>query len=301
MELTINDFMLPEEKCVEILKELRWKDGKVTCVYCNSENVVKNGSVCKYYHKYWCKDCNRHFRETTGTIFSHSNMQLREWFYIARELQRGISINQIAKELGRSYRHVMNAAHKIMDSVFMQRLVGLSGDDVEVDELYQSAGQKGTKCEDREPRKRGLKLRGRGTYDKDKPPIVAAVERGGRAVIEVFRNFCKENIDAFLYFVEGRFTHTDDYRIYDHLDDMPGSTHVTVNHSKREYSRCYIHSNTVEGLFCDLRNWLRKYKGVCKNNLHKFVSLFQFNYNRRDLSPMDKFLSLVNVSISCIS
>jgi len=74
----------------------------------------------------------------------------------------------------------MHAAHKIMDSVFMKRLVELTGEDIEVDEMYQSAGQKGKKCRDREPRKRGLKLRGRGTYNKDKPPIVAVISRRGR-------------------------------------------------------------------------------------------------------------------------
>lgn len=294
MKLTIKDFMLSERRCVQVLRYARWNDGKVRCVYCDKTNVVSNGTRRKHYHKFMCRNCGKSFTETTGTIFHNSYMQLREWFYIARELQRGTSINQINKDLGRSYRHVMNAAHKIMDNVFMKRLIKLDADDIEVDEMYQSAGSKGTKQAERTPRKRGLKLRGRGTYDKDKPPIVAAVERNGKVSIEVFRKLRKNNIDAFLFFVRGRFVHTDDFRIYDHLDNEQGMVHESVNHSKKRYAEGYKHSNTVEGLFCDLRTWLRSYKGVCKDKLYRFVSMFQFNYNHRELDPVEKFMSLIS-------
>lgn len=225
-------------------------------------------------------------------------MEIREWFYITRELQRGMSINQISKELDRKYEHVMHAAHKILDSVFMKRLIELSGDDIEVDEMYQSAGAKGTKQTERPPRKRGLKLRGRGTYAKDKPPIVAAVCRGGNAVAEVFTQLRKKNIDAFLYNTNSRMLFTDDHRIYDHLDNADGVLHESTNHSKKHYAECYKHSNTVEGMFCDLRTWLRTYKGVCKKNMHKFVSLFQFNYNHRELSPLCMFSELLSTLTS---
>lgn len=201
---SITDFMPSEAKCIKVLRQLRWPDG-ITCPLCNSRHVVKFCPHRKVMHRYLCRNCNRYFNDLTGTIFADTRMNLSEWFYITRELQRGISINQISKELGRKYEHVMHAAHKIMDSVFMKRLIELSGEDIEVDEMYQSAGAKETKQAERKPRKRGLELRGRGTYAKDKPPIVAAVSRNGKTVIEVFKNLCKENMDALLYLVTGRF------------------------------------------------------------------------------------------------
>ena len=297
MSLTIKDFMLSERRCAQLLKRMRWKGGKVRCIYCKSDHIHSNGLRQEHFRRYVCKDCGKYFTEKSGTIFANSFFQLREWFYIARELHRGISINQIAKELGRSYRHVMNASHEIMDSVYMKRLIQLDAEDVEIDEMYQSAGEKGTRQTRREPRKRGLKLRGRGTYDKDKPPIVAVVERGGKVVVEVFHHLNKKNLDAFLYNVTGRFVHTDDFRIYWHLDDDPNIIHVSVNHSKRKYAQSYISTNTVEGLYADLRTWLRRYKGVCKDKLYRFVSLFQFNYNHREMDVMDKFMSFVGVLI----
>ena len=158
-----------------------------------------------------CKSCSKYFNERTGTIFDQFQLRLNEWFYIARELQRNTSINQISKDLGRKFDTIHEASKKIMDSIFMKRLIELESEDIEVDEMYQSAGEKGKKQEGREPRNRGLKLKGRGTYKKNKPPIVAAVERGGKIVIEVFKNLNKENIDAFLYFMTRRFIHTDDF------------------------------------------------------------------------------------------
>jgi len=295
---SITDFMPSEAKCVKALIKLRWGKGPITCPRCKSKRIKSNGAYHKHYHKFYCHSCKKSFTERTGTIFDYSKLHLNEWFYIARELQRNASINQIHKDLGRAYQHVMHAAHKIMDSVFMQRLIELSGEDVETDEMYQSAGGKGTRQTEREPRKRGLKLRGRGTFDKDKPPMVASVKRKGKAVVEVFRHLNKRNLDAFLYFVNGRFMHTDDFRLYDHLDGTPGMIHESVNHSKKRYAECYKHSNTVEGMFCDLRTWLRRYKGVCKDNLYRFVALFQFNYNHRWLSPVMMLQSLLRTVIA---
>lgn len=68
----------------------------------------------------------------------------------------------------------------------------LSGD-IEIDEMYQSAGSKGLKK--KLTRRRGLKLRGRGTYKKDKPPIITIVERGTRnTILTVEKNLSKELI-----------------------------------------------------------------------------------------------------------
>jgi transposase-like protein len=283
---SITDFMPEESKCADVLRKLRWGDGPIKCPRCTSERIKSNGTYHQHYHKFYCHQCKRSFTEKTGTIFDNSKLTLSEWFYIARELQRNISMNQIHKDLGIAYQHVMHASHKLMDSVYMKRLVELEGEDIEVDEMYQSAGSKGKKQTERKPRKRGLKLRGRGTYDKDKPPIVAVVARKGKAVIEMFHDLSKRNIDAFLYNVTGRFFHTDDFRIYWHLDDEPGIVHESVNHSRKEYAAGYKHTNTVEGLYSGLRTWLRRYKGVSKDNMYKFVSLFQFNYNHRELHPM---------------
>ena len=237
------------------------------------------------------------FNDKTGTIFEYSKMGVREWLYIARELQKNKSINRISKELGRRYKHVMRIVHMIMERVgtgkFLERLSGV----VEVDEMYVSAGQKGTRCVSRGPRKRGLKLRGRGTWEKDKPPIMGLLERGGKAVLKVARQVSKKIVDGLMDLVSsGSVINTDDFTAYRHLSE-DGWDHRVVNHSIGEYARDNVHTNTVEGLFQDLRHWLNTFKGVCKENLQLFVSMFQFNYNYRNLNPMEKFTELLHTML----
>lgn len=288
--LTIMDFMPTEKKCIRILKNLRWPNGKIRCVYCDSDKIVSNGSIKKLLHQYLCKHCHRYFNERTGTIFENSNFKLREWFYMARELSKNISMNQISKDIDRKYEHVMNACHKIMNNTFMNKFVGVLEGETETDEMYIPVGEKGTKQTKRKPRKRGLKLRGRGTWDKDKPPIVGTFQRHGLAIFHVVRNMFEKAVVQIGWFTNGK-KFTDDFSSY----NVWGFTHdhQTVNHSAYQYAIGDIHTNGIEGRFQDLRHWLNTFKGVCKKNLYLFVGMFEFNFNHRDLSPINKFITLL--------
>jgi len=294
--LSIEDFLPSEERCAEVLRELRWGDG-VECVRCGSREVVRNGGYMHHYQKYMCRGCGRSFNDKTETIFEYSKMGVREWLYIARELERNRSINRISKELGRRYKHVMRAARRVMERVETRRLLERLSGVVEMDEMHIPAGQKGTRCVSRWPRKRGLKLRGRGIWKKDKPPVVGLLERGGRAILTVAKNMTKRAVDELMGLVgAGSVVDTDDFPTYIHLGE-DGWDHRVVNHSLGEYARGGDHVNTVEGLFQDLRHWLDTFKGVCKRNLRLFVSMFQFNYNHRDLNPMDRFTELLRTML----
>jgi transposase-like protein len=215
--LSIEDFLPSEERCAEVLRGLRWADG-VECVWCGSREVVKNGSYMQFYQKYMCRGCGRSFNDKTGTVFEYSKMRVGEWLYIARELQKNKSINRISKELDRRYKHVMGIAHIVMERVktksFLEHLSGV----VEMDEMYIPTGQKGTRRLSRRPRRRGLKLRGRGTWEKDKPPIMGLLERGGRAVLTVAKNVTMKAVDGLMELVgAGSVIITDDFRSYMHL------------------------------------------------------------------------------------
>jgi len=111
------------------------------------------------------------------------------------------------------------------------------------------------------------------------------------------RNVTRKAVDGLMDLVgAGSVVNTDDFPAYTHLGG-DGWDHRVVSHGVGEYARGDDHVNTVEGLFQDLRHWLDTFKGVCKRNLQLFVSMFQFNYNLRYLSPMDRFTELLRTML----
>ena len=212
-------------------------------------------------------------------------------------LSMNTSMNKIHEELNIAYQHVMNACHKIMNNAFMNKFVGTLEGETETDEMYIPVGEKVTKQIERKPRKRGLKLRGRGTWDKDKPPIVGTFQRKGKAIFHIVRNMFEEAVITIGRFTNGK-KYTDEFASY----NVWGFTHdhQTVNHSAHQYAIGDIHTNGIEGRFQDLRHWLNTFKGVCKKNLYLFVSMFEFNFNHRWLKPMDKFMVLISQLISTV-
>src|SRR5687767_12291757 len=58
--------------------------------------------------------------------------------------------------------------------------------------------------------------------------------------------------------------------------------HSTVNHSKKEYVRGDVHTNTVEGYFSILkRGIIGTYHHVSEAHLQRYCSEFDFRYNHR--------------------
>jgi len=128
-----------------------------------------------------------------------------------------------------------------------------------------------------------LKLRGRGTYDKDKPPIISIIERRTRNTILVveknlskdlihkkIQKHCKGFIKAF----------TDDYTIYNGLKEHPQVIeHQIINHSEKEYAEGENHVNNCENRHSLLRPYLNIFRGVSKTKLNTYVKFFQFTFN----------------------
>ena len=65
-------------------------------------------------------------------------------------------------------REVQEIAEKIEEEISLKDLI-------EIDEIYITVGEKGIRQD--KPRRRGLRRRGRGTYEGDKPPVQTFTER----------------------------------------------------------------------------------------------------------------------------
>ena len=97
-------------------------------------------------------------------------------------------------------------------------------DEVECDEAYVIAGHKGqpevVKSKSRKGRQRRLKGKaGRGTLEKERPPVFGMIQRGGQVVINLMANVKQKTIEPFMKdtIVPGTLVYTDEYSIYARL------------------------------------------------------------------------------------
>jgi len=173
-ELVKNVFLPRGDDCFEYLRKSRWK-GTVRCPYCCSSDIWSDGFTLKGAKKYQCQRCYLYFNDLTNTIFDNHKFPLEEMFYIIKEMEAK-STRQISLEINRDYDSVLRFVHEVqyIASKHAEK-VTLEGI-VEFDETYVHAGRKGKKK--RKPRVRGLRTRGRGTWKKDKPPVMTMVKRG---------------------------------------------------------------------------------------------------------------------------
>jgi transposase-like protein len=135
-------------------------------------------------------------------------------------------------------------------------------------EIVRKLGRKG--------RRRRLKgARGRGTLDKEKPPIFGLFQRKGEVAIQMLPNVQQATIQPVVTgtVTPGSRLYTDEYDIYRRLTDW-GYEHKTVNHSQGEYARDddgdgfqEVPINTLEGFWSWLRSWLRPHRGISQKKL----------------------------------
>lgn len=131
--------------------------------------------------------------------------------------------------------------------------------------------------------------RGRGTLEKEKPPVFGMIERGGQVVIKMLADVKQRTIKPLITetIAHGTNVMTDEYDIYAKLRAW-GDGHQTVCHSKGEYARDEdgdgfheVHVNTIEGFWSLLRSWLRPHRGISQELLPIYLGFFEFVHNIR--------------------
>ena len=131
--------------------------------------------------------------------------------------------------------------------------------------------------------------RGRGTLEKEKPPVFGMIERGGSVVIRMLENVKQKTIEPLIKatIAAGTLINTDEYDIYARLEQW-GYRHQCVCHGCGEYARDddgdgfhEVHVNTMEGFWSLLRSWLRPHRGISQEKLPLYLGFFEFVHNVR--------------------
>lgn len=165
--------------------------------------------------------------------------------------------------------------------------------------MFQNAGEKGLRHRDPDdpPRRRANKRRGHGTFENDRPPVVGVI---GRESGEVRLKAVEHTDGVTLEGVAAKATredavvNTDEWGGYNGLEAM-GREHRTVCHSPPapEWARDddgdgirEVHTNTQEGFWTGLRNFLRMFRGVSKWFLWGYVAAYAAIHNAVWINPV---------------
>jgi transposase len=150
------------------------------------------------------------------------------------------------------------------------------------------------------PRRRANQRRGRGTYENDRPPVLGVIGRQSgevrlRVVMDTKAITLEEHVHHFT--LPECHIYTDEYDSYNGIE----RTRSTVTHGLKEWARDddgdgirEVHTNTAEGMWTGLRNFLRPFRGVHKKYLSGYVAVHEFRINLKRVS-LDFISALVKV------
>jgi transposase-like protein len=145
------------------------------------------------------------------------------------------------------------------------------------------------------PRRRGNKVRGHGTWDNDRPPVVGTF---GRETGQVRLEVCASNriidlqphVDDFC--APKATVNTDEWQGYNRVADS-GRSRVSVCHTPgaRVWAKDLdgdgvreVHVNTAEGFWTGLRNFLRPFRGVNKVYLQQYVIMHEWAHHLKTVT-----------------
>lgn len=268
-----------EDAARDYLEAIRWPDGPI-CPHCGC--IGRASRLSGESHRkglLFCGDCRKQFSVTVGTIFASSKIKLHKWILAVHLLcasKKAISSHQLHRLLGVTYKSAWFMTHRIREAMKPEGggLLGSGGGTVEADETYW--GNDGKK-----PRN------ARGYEHKMK--VVSLVERGGEKRSIVVRNVnaktLREVLDANVS--KSARLMTDEHAAYTKLGREYAEHGVTA-HSRGEYVRGDVHSNTVESSFSLLKRGLvGTFHHVGEQHLQRYVTEFDFRWNNRVAMGVD--------------
>lgn len=281
-----------EDKARKFLEKQRWPEGPV-CPHCGllgeayRLKPTANGKTHVRKGVWKCAGCRKEFTVTVGTIFEDSHIPLHKWllaFHLVCASKKGMSAHQLHRMLGVTYKSAWFMAHRIRYTMSQEPLSSKLKGIVEADETFV-----------------GGKVKGKGRYiaRQTKAPVVALVERNGKARSFHMEEITAKNLRPALveHIERDAELMTDDSGLYRGMRKHFKS-HDVVKHMSGEYVRRKngrtIHTNTVEGFFSILkRGIVGTFHHVSKKHLHRYLSEFDFRYNAREISDGERAILAV--------
>ena len=266
----------------------RWPNGP-WCPHCGNANPDQITAMHGKAHRDGVSQCNEkecrlQFSVTVGTIMERSKIPLNKWLlamHLMSSSKKGYSAHQLHRTLGITYQSAWFLAHRIREAMkdMAPEPMGGEGKVIEADETYH--GKRET------PRKRNKHspppTRGGKSGGAQKRIIVGLVERGGKVRTFHINQATAWEVRKIIVRNVSRKSdlHTDEARIYSELG-KEFEAHKTVIHSKFEYVRGPVHTNTVENVWSVFKRGMKGiYQHCGEAHLHRYLAEFDFRYNNR--------------------
>ncbi len=142
--MVLNRIYTDEGAARKHLEKLRWPEGPF-CPHCGNadpKRIYKLNGKSTREGVYKCRECEKPFSVTVGTVFESSHVPLHKWVYAAHLLtasKKGISSHQLMRMLGVSYKTAWFVSHRIregMRPVGALSPIGGEGEILEIDETF---------------------------------------------------------------------------------------------------------------------------------------------------------------------
>ena len=282
-----SEYFHNEEKAYAYLETVVWPDGP-TCPHCGEwekigalkpftpRRKVKKGGEYVFDAKgehVWresptrygvkkCYSCRKQFTATVGTVFESSKIPLNKWLmatHLMTSSKKGMSAHQIHRSLDITYKTAWFMCHRIREAMVDDNPPPLGGKDkvIEADETY--FGNKVSVKKNRQTKhyftdpktgERKLYRTGGKRGPSNKYAVVSLVERGGSVRSFHVDRANKANIREILVRNADRKSKlmTDESHVYTKVGEE-FERHQHVIHSKKEYVRGDVYTNTLEGYY----------------------------------------------------
>ncbi|MDO6810030.1 IS1595 family transposase [Zobellia galactanivorans] len=264
-----------QQSCIDHLEELRW-NGNVVSPFDPTSKVYD----CKG-NKYKCKNTGKYFNVKTNTIFDNTKLPLQKWFlaiWLVTSHKKGISSIQLGKDIGVTQKSAWFMLSRIRQCFGIDNDTQLDNE-VEADETFVGGKNKN----------RHADKKFKGTSD-DKAPVLGMVERSGKLVAKHIPNTTYETLSTEILknVKEAAKLYTDEYTSYNRLKRV--YDHKVVKHSKRQYVKGRVHTNTIESFWAILKRGIYGiYHFTSRKHLQLYVDEFVFRYNSRESSESERF------------
>lgn len=269
MSILSKPFFHDEAEAYKWVEARVWPNGPV-CPHCGEKERIgelKGKSTRTGVRK--CYACRKPFTVKVGTVMESSRIAMTKWLqaiYLMCASKKGISSHQLARTLDITVKSAWFLSHRIREAMRDNALAPLGGGGgiVEVDETYT-----------------GPKI-SKGSWGR-KHIVLTLVDRDtgkarsfkiDRANKETVLPILRDNLDK-----EARVI-TDDSSIYNRLHEE--YIHAFVVHSKKQWGRGEIHTNTIEGFYSIFKRGMKGvYQHCSEKHLHRYAAEFDFRYSNR--------------------